>query len=130
MFQGLAVGLQERPADVWYLFGAIAAHKLVIAFSVGLELLVAGISKKVMIIYMVFFAFVSPLGVAIGIIVTETSDTQSNAHLLAVTVLQGIAGGTILYITFFEVSNKLKLILLSFVLIIFVSNLEKIAIIL
>ena len=36
------MGLQQNHQDVWYLFGAILAHKLVIAFCVGLELLVSG----------------------------------------------------------------------------------------
>ena len=100
----MAVGLQERTADVWYLFGAISAHKLVIAFSVGLELLAGGIALSIMVIYMVVFALVTPLGVAAGIIITENTDSNSQGHLLVVTILQGLAGGTILYVTFFEVS--------------------------
>lgn len=69
----------------------------------GLELLVAGTVVGLMVIYMVVFALVSPLGVAIGIVVTENMGSNDGGHLVAVTILQGLAGGTILYVTFFEV---------------------------
>lgn len=104
--QGLAVGLQERKVDVWYLLGAISAHKFVIAFCMGLELLAGGTSAGLMVIYMVVFALVSPLGVAFGILVTENLATDTSGHLLTVTILQGLAGGTILYVTFFEVRRR------------------------
>ncbi|XP_037801051.1 zinc transporter ZIP3-like [Penaeus monodon] len=106
VFEGLAVGLQEKEVDVWYLFGAICAHKLVIAFCMGLELLVAGTVVGLMVVYMVVFALVSPLGIAIGIIVTENITSSDGGHLVAVTILQGLAGGTILYVTFFEVLER------------------------
>jgi len=35
--EGLSVGLGRNATDVWYLCGAIAAHKLVIAFCLGME---------------------------------------------------------------------------------------------
>lgn len=98
------MGLQENQVDVWYLLGAISAHKLVIAFCMGLELLAGGTAAGLMVVYMVVFALVSPLGVAIGIVVTENVVSQSSGHLVVVTILQGLAGGTILYVTFFEVS--------------------------
>ncbi|KAG0717926.1 Zinc transporter ZIP1 [Chionoecetes opilio] len=106
IFEGLAVGLQERSVDVWYLLGAISAHKFVIAFCMGLELLAGGTSAGLMVIYMVVFALVSPLGVAFGILVTENLATDTSSHLLTVTILQGLAGGTILYVTFFEVLER------------------------
>ncbi|KAF2353465.1 Zinc/iron permease [Trinorchestia longiramus] len=107
VFEGLAVGLQQNVQDVWYLFYAIAAHKLVIAFCVGLELISGGTKTFLTVIYMVVFALVTPLGIAIGIIVTEgTSSPKSFGHMWTVTVLQGIAGGTILYVTFCEVLER------------------------
>lgn len=116
LLQGLAVGLQEREVDVWYLFGAICAHKLVIAFCMGLELLVAGTVVGLMVVYMVVFALVSPLGIAIGIIVTENITSNDGGHLVAVTILQGLAGGTILYVTFFEVGvRELSSCFISFI---------------
>nr|XP_045620593.1 zinc transporter ZIP3-like isoform X2 [Procambarus clarkii] len=106
VFEGLAVGLQENDTDVWYLLLAICAHKFVIAFCVGLELLAGGTSAGLMVVYMVVFALVSPLGIAIGIVVTENLSSEEEGHLVAVTILQGLAGGTILYVTFFEVLER------------------------
>nr|XP_053631966.1 zinc transporter ZIP2-like [Cherax quadricarinatus] len=106
VFEGLAVGLQENEVDVWYLFGAISAHKFVIAFCMGLELLAGGTAAGLMVVYMVVFALVSPLGIAIGIVVTENVTSELGGHLVAITILQGLAGGTILYVTFFEVLER------------------------
>lgn len=58
---------------------------------------------------MVTLAFVTPLGVVIGMIVTEYVDEQSPMQTLVIGLLQGLAGGTLLYITFFEVLDKEKL---------------------
>lgn len=97
---------------MWYLLGAISAHKFVIAFCMGLEFLMSGTKAGVMVVYMVVFALVSPLGVAIGILVMESLATDggevvmSAHHMLSITVLQGLAGGTILYVTFFEVREQ------------------------
>ena len=38
VFEGLAVGLEESTAGVWTLFAAIATHKFVISFCMGVEL--------------------------------------------------------------------------------------------
>ncbi|XP_047736750.1 protein zntD-like isoform X2 [Hyalella azteca] len=107
VFEGLAVGLQQNVADVWYLFYAIAAHKFVIAFCVGLELISGGTKLVLTVVYMITFAMVTPLGIAIGIVVTEgIGSPNSLSHLWTVTVLQGMAGGTILYVTFCEVLER------------------------
>ena len=44
VFEGLAVGLEETTAGVWTLFAAIASHKFVIAFCMGVELVSVGSS--------------------------------------------------------------------------------------
>ena len=38
VFEGLAVGLEDTTAGVWTLFAAIASHKFVISFCMGVEL--------------------------------------------------------------------------------------------
>ena len=48
---------------------AIATHKYVIIFCVGLELYNAGISEKHYIYYMLVYSMMSPIGIAIGITV-------------------------------------------------------------
>lgn len=108
VFEGLAIGLQHTQRDVWYLFTAVSIHACAILFCVGLELVTSGIRLLNLVLYIVILALVSPLGVVIGILVTVNSSTEGPVQDLVVAVLQGIAGGTILYITFFEVLNREK----------------------
>lgn len=62
VFEGLAVGLEDGVGKVWYLFGAIATHKLVIAFCVGMELVSSRIRMALVMTYLGTFAIVTPLG--------------------------------------------------------------------
>ena len=41
---GLTLGLEKETSGVWINFGAIAMHKFVIAFSVGIELVTSRVS--------------------------------------------------------------------------------------
>lgn len=62
VFEGLAVGLENSVQKVWYLFAAIATHKLVIAFCVGIELISSKTKLPFVIIYIGTFAAVTPIG--------------------------------------------------------------------
>jgi zinc transporter 1/2/3 len=106
VFEGLAIGIQQTQRDVWYLFTAVSIHACAILFCIGLELVTSGVRVINIVLYIVILALVSPLGVAIGILVTIKSSTEGPTQDLVVAVLQGIAGGTILYITFFEVLDR------------------------
>jgi len=108
VFEGLAIGIQQTQRDVWYLFTAVSIHACAILFCIGLELVTSGVRVINLMLYIVTLALVSPLGVAIGILVTVKSSSEGPTQDLAVAVLQGIAGGTILYITFFEVLDREK----------------------
>ena len=102
VFEGLAVGLESSVANVWYLFAAIATHKLVIAFCVGFELVTSRTKLRWVILYVATFAAVTPLGVGAGVILSGPDDLTT-----AVTVvLQGMAAGTLLYVVFFEVLQR------------------------
>ena len=61
------------------------------------------------IFYMITLALVTPLGVVIGMIVTEYTAGQSGTQIMVMGLLQGLAGGTLLYITFYEVLEREKL---------------------
>lgn len=108
IFEGLAIGLQLTQRDVWYLFTAVSIHACAILFCIGLELVTSGTKLLNLVLYIVTLALVSPLGVAIGILVTENSSADQGVQTLVIAVLQGVAGGTILYITFFEVLDREK----------------------
>ncbi|CAB3381969.1 Hypothetical predicted protein [Cloeon dipterum] len=104
VFEGLAVGLESSATDVWYLMGAVAAHKFVISFCVGVELLVAKTDVLLLILSVGTFSLVTPLGIGIGIAVT--SGESFSAETVSTTVLQGMAAGTLIYVVFFEVLHR------------------------
>lgn len=108
LFEGFAIGLQETQRDVWYLFAAVIIQACAILFCIGLELVTSGIRLLNLVLYIVTLSLVSPLGVAVGILMTVHSSSGGPLHGLVVAVLQGIAGGIILYITFFEVLDREK----------------------
>ncbi|XP_066151410.1 zinc transporter ZIP1-like [Euwallacea fornicatus] len=105
IFEGLAVGLEGSVEKVWYLFGAIATHKLVIGFCVGIELVTSKTKAMLVVLYIGTFAVVTPLGIGIGIIISDWGSNQEN---LICVVLQGMAAGTLLYVVFFEVLSREK----------------------
>ncbi|XP_058442686.1 zinc transporter ZIP1 [Malaya genurostris] len=104
LFEGLAVGLEGSTSTVWYMFGAVAAHKFVIAFCVGVELIVAQTSFWLAIGYIFIYSVVSPLGIGIGILLSNGS-SGDDMQVISV-ILQGLASGTLLYVIFFEVLSK------------------------
>ena len=106
IFEGLAVGLEETPADVWKMFIAISCHKFVITFCVALELLQNGISRLVFSSFLVTFSLITPLGIGLGVGVTGLGSQEVSPLVLA--TLQGLAAGTILYVVMFEVLNREK----------------------
>jgi len=101
VFEGLAIGLQDNSAQLLSIFIAVIVHKAVMAFSLGLNIAQSNLSVKNFVISNIIFSVSSPIGVAIGIGVADlpTSLPQDICN----GILQGIAGGTFLYITFFEV---------------------------
>lgn len=103
LFEGLAVGLESSTSTVWYMFGAVSAHKLVIAFCIGVELVITRTKTLLNVIYVFTFAIVSPLGIGIGIAVTKDSEKSTD---IASVILQGLASGTLLYVVFFEILQK------------------------
>lgn len=121
VFEGLAIGLQPTTRDVWYLFTAVSIHASAILFCVGMELVMSSMRLLNMVAYIVLLALVSPLGVALGVVVTSAGGGEDSGEeatiggiaatpgqALAIGALQAVAGGTILYITFFEVLQREK----------------------
>jgi len=71
VFEGLAVGLQRTEEGVLSIFGALILHKCIIAFSIGLNLVQSKLAVKATIFSNAIFCFASPLGIAIGILITD-----------------------------------------------------------
>ncbi|KAF9411340.1 hypothetical protein HW555_009840 [Spodoptera exigua] len=101
LFEGLAVGLESSVANVWYMFAAVSAHKYIIAFCIGVELLASGTKKWLSIVYIFTFSFMSALGIGVGILLVGGAGA-ADAGVYSV-VLQGLACGTLVYVVFFEV---------------------------
>lgn len=100
LFEGLSVGLESSAHTVWYMFGAVSAHKLVIAFCIGVELITSGLKTLFVIVFVFMFAVVSPIGIGIGILVSTTHDSSTT---IVSVILQGLACGTLMYVVFFEI---------------------------
>lgn len=103
LFEGLAVGLQSSATNVWYMFAAVAAHKLILSFCVGVELVITKTKVWLALIYVLTFAIVSPIGIGIGILL---SDNDTSSMEITAVLLQGLAAGTLLYVIFFEILSK------------------------
>ncbi len=106
VFEGMAIGLQKTESATWNLFIAIIIHKCIIAFTLGIQFMENLKYMKRAILFVVLFAFMSPLGVAIGTAVTESGTSNELATNTASATLQALATGTFIYVTFFEVLYK------------------------
>ncbi len=62
ILEGMAIGLQNDTTGVIQLCTAVAAHKFVISFCVGLELSTNGVKLLVHTIYIFTFSLVTPIG--------------------------------------------------------------------
>lgn len=106
IFEGMAIGLQPTLNDVWFLFTAVLIHELAIMFCIGMEMLASRLRLLLYVAYMVELGLITSVGVAVGILVTEYVQNPSALHLLIIAILQGIAAGTLLYVTFLEVLER------------------------
>ncbi|XP_067671729.1 zinc transporter ZIP3-like [Haliotis asinina] len=106
IFDGLAVGLQQESTEVWEVFVGISIHKSLVAFCLGLQLFRAYMQNfKKPFACLCFFSLMSPIGICIGIAVTS-SNLDLDAQAIASGILQGIACGTFLYVTCFEILRE------------------------
>ena len=100
VFEGLAIGLQENEMS---LFIGVMIHKSIMAFLLGLTLKKGTFKLMNFTICILIFAMASPIGICIGTFIEEYK--QDIYGLIVNGTLQAMAGGTFLYITFFEVLN-------------------------
>lgn len=62
ILEGVAIGLETTEGNVWSLFAAVATHKFVIAFCVGMEMASSGVKTSLHISYMTVLAIVTSIG--------------------------------------------------------------------
>ncbi|XP_072748012.1 zinc transporter ZIP1-like isoform X2 [Anoplolepis gracilipes] len=104
LFEGLAIGLESSAGNVWYMFLAVASHKFVIAFCIGVELLASRTKPYLSVIYTCTFAVVSPIGIGIGMALVGGGSAAASGPMAV--ILQGLASGTLLYVVFFEILQE------------------------
>lgn len=68
--------------------------------------MLSGIKTWIVVLYVSTFSFVTVIGAGIGIALAETVQSDSTLQSPLVTILQGLATGTLLYVVFFEVLEK------------------------
>ena len=103
IIEGMALGVQESLAGVWNLLVAILSHEFIISFTLGLQL-IPNNSRTRVICLAFLYGIMEPIGVAIGTLVYELY--SSNSHDLVSAVLQSIAGGVFVYVTFFAILQE------------------------
>ncbi|XP_034049647.1 zinc transporter ZIP1 [Thalassophryne amazonica] len=100
VFEGLAIGLQDTDSKVLEICIAILVHKSIIVFSLSIKLVQSAAPPLWVAAYIGMFATMSPLGIAIGIGLMEA---RLATGALIQAILEGLAAGTFVYITFLEI---------------------------
>ncbi|KAK2587023.1 hypothetical protein KPH14_010984 [Odynerus spinipes] len=100
ILEGLAIGLQKKTAEVLLFVVAVASHKFIVGFCMGLELAGMGSSTFKLALASFVFAVGSVVGIGIGMF---TSKEEAPWSRVLFPILQGLAGGTLLYVTVSEV---------------------------
>ncbi|KAM6365425.1 LOW QUALITY PROTEIN: zinc transporter ZIP1 [Pluvialis apricaria] len=100
VLEGLALGLQEGEGAVLRVCLALLLHKCAVAFSLALKLLRGHLRPPAVALCLGLFAMMSPLGVGLGTAVAAGAGPRQR---LCRGVLEGLAAGTFLYITFLEI---------------------------
>ncbi|NXT80174.1 S39A3 protein, partial [Zapornia atra] len=103
IFEGLALGLQEESGKVMSLFLGVAIHETLVAVALSISMAKALIPLNNAMKMAATVSLMVPLGITIGMQIESTQNAASNITSL---LLQGVAGGTFLFITFFEILAK------------------------
>lgn len=103
VFEGLALGLQDDSAKLGSLFLGVAVHETLAAVALGVSIAKATLGMKDAAKLGVTVSLMIPLGVAVGI---SIQSAQTLAGSIASVVLQGLAAGTFLFVTFFEILSR------------------------
>ncbi|XP_073541712.1 zinc transporter ZIP3 [Phyllobates terribilis] len=103
IFEGLALGLQEQGDKVLSLFIGVVIHETLVAVALGVSMAKINIVLRDAAKMAVLVSIMIPIGIAIGMVIQSA---QNLASSITSALLQGIAGGTFLFVTFFEILVK------------------------
>nr|CDJ91464.1 Zinc iron permease domain containing protein [Haemonchus contortus] len=123
ILEGFALGVQNTTARIVTLFISLILHKGVEAFSVGLQISKGNSNKlKAVIATILIYAMMTPLGSGLGTLLQMSNISRLHKDG-AVLILESLAAGTFIYVTFLEVlahekdneHNSLKQLLAIFI---------------
>ncbi|NXO71532.1 S39A3 protein, partial [Phainopepla nitens] len=103
IFEGLALGLQEDGGRVLGLFLGVAVHETLVAVALGISMAKASLPLRDAAKLAAAVCLMIPLGIGMGM---GIESSRSAAGGVASLLLQGVAGGTFLFVTFFEILAK------------------------
>ncbi|KAM6921090.1 zinc transporter ZIP3-like [Xenentodon cancila] len=103
VFEGLALGLQEDGAKLGGLFLGVAVHETLAAVALGVSMAKASLVMKDAVKLGVAVSLMIPLGVVVGMAI-ESAQTLAGGVISV--LLQGLAAGTFLFVTFFEILSQ------------------------
>ena len=103
VFEGMTVGLKHTETGVWNMTIAIISHEVIVGFSLGLQLLRSYDTVTKVVVAALLCALMTPLGVLIGMSIMETGGEGSVTLDATNGILQAIATGVFIYVTFFEI---------------------------
>ena len=95
---GISLGMQSSRSNLITIMVAICSHKAPAAFSIGSKFIRNGMAFRQVLMLVVIFSLVTPLGIAIGIGVGTSSP-------MAALILEGLAAGTFIYVGAAEIST-------------------------
>lgn len=103
VFEGLALGLQEDGAKLGSLFLGVAIHETLAAMALGVSVAKAGLQLQDASKLAITVSVMIPIGIGLGM---GIESAQNLAGSIISVVLQGLAAGTFLFITFFEILSQ------------------------
>ncbi|CAD6196254.1 unnamed protein product [Caenorhabditis auriculariae] len=103
LLEGFALGIQDTKTGILALFFSLLLHKSIEAFSVGLQISRANSSKyKTVIATILIYSLMTPIGSILGTVL-QSATAPSYEKDGAMLVLECLAAGTFIYVTFIEV---------------------------
>lgn len=103
VFEGLALGLQEEGEKVVSLFMGVAIHETLVAVALGINMARSSMPLRDSAKLAVTVSAMIPLGISLGLGIESAQGVPSS---VASVLLQGLAGGTFLSVTFSEILGK------------------------
>ncbi|CAI4233020.1 unnamed protein product [Auanema sp. JU1783] len=108
ILEGFALGVQDTPARIVTLFISLILHKGIEAFSVGLQISKGNNDKiKAIVLTILIYALMTPIGSGLGTLLQMSSINPLHKDG-AVLILESLASGTFIYVTFLEVLAQEK----------------------